>query len=200
MRYCKKIEIYLEKFEACIMVVIAICGFRRSGKDTIADFIETKYQLKKIRIAGPLKEACKALFGFSEEAIETDIKEVIDDRYGASPRQIMQFMGTEIMQYEINKVIKGFNRDFFIRRTLIECKKYNEQIVIADLRFVHEYEFLKQQYNKQLKVIRVERSHNLIDMHISEQDFIKIPTDFIVTNNDDKVKLFSQIDNIFNQM
>lgn len=182
------------------MVVIAICGFRRNGKDTIADYIESKYKLKKIRIAGPLKEACKVIFDFSEEAIESDNKELIDDRYGASPRQIMQFFGTEIMQYEINRVIKGFDRDFWIRRTLMECQNNNDKVVISDLRFLHEYKSLKNQYNDQLMVIRVERSHNLTDEHVSEQEFKKIPVNFIIKNDDDKAKLYEKIDDIFNQM
>ena len=38
------------------MKLVAIVGKKRSGKDTLADYINSKYETKKIQLAGPIKD------------------------------------------------------------------------------------------------------------------------------------------------
>lgn len=164
--------------------IIAVCGLKRSGKDTISDIICEQFGYKKIKIAQGLKDMLKAAFGFTDEQLETDLKDEIDPNWGVSPRLVMQFMGTNIMQYEIQKIIPGVGRTFWMKRIIDHYIEgdINVKYVISDMRFVHEYEMIKK-YNP--LVIRVDRpgiSYPL-DMHPSETEHRTIPCQVVVENS-----------------
>ena len=42
--------------------IIAVCGYKRSGKDTIAKYLNKKYNYKHLKITYKLKECLKLLF------------------------------------------------------------------------------------------------------------------------------------------
>jgi hypothetical protein len=167
--------------------IIAICGAKRSGKDVLAKFLITKYNYEKISFAEPLKKAVKELFNFNDIQVGLDEengdgteKDAIDDRWGITPRKALQYFGTEIMQYKINELIPNKNRGFFadiLRSRIIENKKY----VISDMRFLHEYEKIKGLNILIIKVIRPSLI-KIIDEHISENEYEKIPCNIEVLN------------------
>jgi len=86
------------------MTIIGLIGIKRSGKDTFADYIVEKYGYEKYSFAGPLKDACKIMFCLNNEQIDGNLKEVIDPRFGISPRHMFQFMGTEVMRELFPKI------------------------------------------------------------------------------------------------
>lgn len=163
--------------------IIAICGYRRSGKDTVADILSEKYDFKKIKIAYKLKEIVKVLFDFTDYQLEIEKKDIIDPRWNISPRQIMQFFGTDIMQFKIQEIMPHIGRTFFIESLINYINSQNTVIkwVVSDLRFVHEWKCL-QKYNT--FIIRVENDNiPKIDTHISETEWLNITPDLIIKNN-----------------
>ena len=59
--------------------IIAICGYKRSGKDTVANFIVENYGYEHYKLATPLKECIQQLFGFTREEMEGHLKEEVND-------------------------------------------------------------------------------------------------------------------------
>ena len=59
-------------------MIIAVIGKKRSGKDTLANYLVKNYNFKKYGFGDPVKEICKLMFGFSQEQIDTDLKEEQD--------------------------------------------------------------------------------------------------------------------------
>jgi len=168
--------------------IIAICGEKRSGKDVLAKHISDKYGYTRLAFADPLKNIVKIIFDFNDIQVGIDEtnccgteKDTIDERWGVSPRQALQFFGTEIFQNNIQQLIPDINKDFFAN-TLIKKIKENNTYVISDIRFLHEYEKLK---TLDLTIIRVIRPNNCIniDNHVSEQEFKKIPYDIEIVND-----------------
>jgi hypothetical protein len=164
--------------------IIAVCGYKRTGKDTVANILCKKYNYINIKIAEDLKHIIKYLFNLSEEQVETNIKDQVDERWGVSPRKIMQYFGTELMQDKLSRLIPNIGNNFWINRLIdkyIKCYP-DKHFVISDLRFVHEYKCLEQ-YNP--IIVKIERKlHELnIDKHSSENDFNKIPVSIILKNN-----------------
>ena len=162
--------------------IIAICGAKRSGKDVLAKYLINKYKYEKLSFAEPLKKAVKELFNFNDIQVGIDEdngmgneKDIIDERWGITPRKALQFFGTEIMQYKINELIPNTNRGFFadiLVSRIIPNKKY----VISDLRFLHEYEKIKELNIIIIKVIRpLIINQCMYDDHISENEYEKIP-------------------------
>jgi dephospho-CoA kinase len=162
--------------------IIAICGAKRSGKDVLAKYLINKYKYEKLSFAEPLKKAVKELFNFNDIQVGIDEdngigneKDIIDERWGITPRKALQFFGTEIMQYKMNELIPNTNRGFFadiLVSRIIPNKKY----VISDLRFLHEYEKIKELNIIIIKVIRPSIINQcMYDDHISENEYEKIP-------------------------
>jgi len=185
--------------------LIAVCGFKRSGKDTIADFLVRQYGYHKISIADPLKDACKVLFGFTHEQINGQSKDIpSEDWYNLTPRQILQFFGTEMMQFRLQELMPKCGRMFWIKRM---CKEIDgrklDKIVVPDVRFVHEYNELIKVYGvKNVEVIKVSREicGNSGDLHVSETEWQKIEANYFVSNNDTVNALFEKIDNIMKKI
>lgn len=184
--------------------IVAICGLKRSGKDTIADYLCAHHNFTKLKIASPLKDGLKCMFGFTDEQLETDLKDVVDERWGVKPRKVMQFFGTEVMQYQLQSLIPGIDRNFWIKRLVEEhVKCTHHRIVISDLRFQHEYEMLKQYDVTFWRVVRQYDNEQTPPlpacMHASEQEFLGIPVSHVFTNAD-KNELYVQVDEqILNQ-
>ena len=183
--------------------IIAICGLKRSGKDTIADYLCTNYGYTKIKIATPLKQGLQSMFGFTDEQLETDKKDEIDTRWGVEPRKVMQFIGTDVMQYMLKDIIPDIGRKIWIK-TLIEqhiintTKNTDKYYVIPDLRFMHEYDELKK-YNAVLwrvdRINEIDNMTNACDSHISEKEYLDIPVSHVYKNKT-KTDLYSDIDNM----
>lgn len=182
--------------------IIGICGKKRSGKDTIAKYLCDRYGYEHHKISEDLKTIVKILFGFTDNQVENDEKDVKDPKWGIAPREAMQFIGTEIMQKEIQKLLveKNVGRNFwihsFIEKHIINSSKL---IVISDLRFIHEYEVLK---NHKVYVIRVDRFFTPIsdNEHESEKEFLDIPYNVCINNTKGVEELQKELDNIFNQI
>jgi hypothetical protein len=173
--------------------IIAICGLKRSGKDTIADFLCQHYGYEKIKIAAPLKNGLKAMFGFTDEQIEGDDKDVVDPRWGVEPRKVMQFFGTEVMQYQVQTLLPNIGRTFWIQSLVQQYIQPHPSklYVIPDLRFHHEYDILAE-YG--VEFWRVERTTNKNKSceHVSEQEYLSIPVSKVYLN-DTKEKLYNDI-------
>lgn len=183
--------------------ILAIMGPKRSGKDTIASILHD-YNYINIKISSKLKEVCKILFGFTDEQLECDIKDSIDPKWGVSPRQAMQFIGTEVMQYKIQELITNINRTFWVKSTCTKIDEHlqnGDRIIITDLRFLHEYALLKERYLDKIVFIRVTRTQNVecdCDHHESEQEWKKIPHTISIINDGTKEDLRENIEAFLN--
>lgn len=166
--------------------IVAICGPKRSGKDTIATFLAETHGYEHIKISKKLKDMCKCLFDFSDDQLETDSKEVVDQRWGITPRHAMQFLGTEIMQYKINDLMPSIGRSFWIKSVIEDIRTHKDKkYVISDLRFLHEEALLRDENAFIIKVIRPSRHAlmgNMKDNHVSEKEFMEIREHIQIVN------------------
>lgn len=179
-------------------MLIAILGKKHSGKDTIADFLIEKYGFTKYSFADPLKKGIQFFFNLTDNQLnDQKLKEEIDPRWGVSPRKLFQVIGTDFFQNSIRDFIpelKISNQDpknhwvnLFKEWYLSEISKNpNKKIVIADARFLHEINTIKQLGGDIFKVIRFDTeytSENGIEnnycLHQSEKEIENIPDDMI---------------------
>lgn len=173
------------------MKIIALCGPKRSGKDTVANFIADQYGYSNAKFAGKLKDVCKLLFDFTDEQVEADAKDVVDSRYNRTPREVMQFFGTEMMQFKLQEFMPGVGRLFWARHLLESCKE--RSIVISDMRFAHEADHVLD-CDKDALIIRVARpSHVLVDTHASETELHGIACHETIVNDGSIESLWEKI-------
>ena len=182
--------------------IIAICGYKRSGKDTIAEYLTKNYNYNHYKITDKLRKIVQLLFNLNDNDYEKN-KEKIDNRWNITPRKMMQFIGTEVFQYKIQELLPDIGRDFWIKSLLSDkllnnIKNNDHKIVISDLRFIHEYENLKK-LNIPFIVIKVTNNRiKNIDNHVSETEHLKIPINYEIKNNGSLEELYNNINEIFN--
>jgi hypothetical protein len=159
------------------MQVVAICGAKGAGKDTLANFF-TQLGYTHEKLAMPLKQAAMCLFGFSGDQVEIH-KEIPDEFWGITPRRVLQWMGTEVMQYGIADIMPNTNRTFFVKSLLRRCEKH-DRIVISDMRFMHEYQGISHLNPLVIRVVRP--GLDTSDTHVSEQEYTGIPAVDIIND------------------
>ncbi len=185
------------------MKIISLVGLKRTGKDTTADYLIKKYGFVKYSFADPIKKACQEMFGFTEEQLWGNTKEEIDERWGVSPRKMLQIIGTELFQYDIHKHIKSeqFNnigRDIWVHRFKIWVEMNKDKyprVVIADCRFLHEANVVKEMGGTLWKIERP--SIDNLDKHSSETGVSQIIPDITIINNSGIETLHKKIDKYF---
>jgi hypothetical protein len=122
-------------------MIIAICGLKRSGKDTVANRILQKNpDFLHSKISDPLKKVCQILFDFSD--VEGPLKDHIDPKWDITPRAALQFLGTEMMQYKLQELLPNLGRCFWVKKLLMDLSlslslSKTKGVVISDLRFKH---------------------------------------------------------------
>lgn len=80
------------------MKILGISGKSRHGKDAIAERLVESHGFVRIALADALKAGAAAIFGLTQDQLYGSTKEVIDPRWGKSPRQILQLLGTEAIR------------------------------------------------------------------------------------------------------
>jgi dephospho-CoA kinase len=169
-------------------IVLAICGKAGSGKDAFASTLIEK-GFVPIKFASTLKNVIRTLFPSMNTVSHTDgaLKDVVDTGVGASPRQLMQFIGTDLLQLRLQEKFPSIGRNIFCAPVVDKIKSIDYSI-ITDLRFLHEYTALATAVAERkaiLYVVRIERTLAIgtDDVHSSENDYMSIPTDFVIHNN-----------------
>ena len=177
-------------------MIVAITGKKYTGKSTVADYLSCHYGFEPYAFAEPMKAAVKAIFGWDEQHVNGDMKEVVDPRWGISPRQALQHLGTEWGQFALPnyyKSMKNIDRRLWAYRFAYQWKDH-DRWVISDLRFRHELEVLEE--IDDTTVIKIERKTGLPrDLHRSEA-LANIRHDYLIKNDGTQEDLFSEVDRI----
>lgn len=136
-------------------IVVGLVGLKRSGKDTVAQIlsdIRHGGNVYRLAFADPLRDALRAVFGFSDEQMFGSKKEEVDPFFGVSYRKAAQFVGTNLFrdQFDPNVWIKAWQKramaldedyylqaaaSFFIPRLVIvatDCRFENEVSAIRE--------------------------------------------------------------------
>ena len=169
-------------------MIIAICGKKGSGKDTIGNYLCEKFNFIKLNFADPLKEACRNIFDLTDEQLYGDKKETIDEYWNTTPREIMQFVGTDLLRFHMKDKFPEIKNNIWVmlmEKKIINIlrKNPNQHIVIADLRFINEYNLI----NKFGGIVFKVTKNNLYDIvgltHQSEIEMNEIKYKYLIENN-----------------
>ena len=141
-------------------MIIGVCGFIGSGKDTVADYLQNFHEFRRESFASTLKDAVAAVFGWDRVMLEGRTKEAREwreqvDPWWANrlnmpeltPRLMLQLWGTEVCR-------KGFHDDIWIASLENKLRTSKDNVVISDCRFPNEIKAIKAQGGKILWVQR----------------------------------------------
>ena len=205
-------------------MIIGICGFIGSGKDTVANMFVERGCVQD-SFAAPLKDVCASVFGWQREMLEGDTVESRDFREtpdvfwttklgvpNFTPRLALQLLGTEVLRNHFNENIWLNSLEYRIRKQLTDAPC----TVISDARFRNELNLIKEMGGVIIWVQRGElpewfetaktAHENVIsrkimetkyrDVHESEWNWAGYPADYIVNNNGTLEELAKQVEDI----
>jgi len=173
-------------------MIVGITGKKGNGKDTLGNYF-VKLGYIRLAFARTLKEACKNIFGFDDDQVDGDRKEVVDEYWGYTPRYALQTVGTELFR-------NHFDKDIWLkslkRKILKELEKNPEaNFVITDVRFDNEANMIKELGGTMIRVTR-KSANTRVDLHESETLIEKLPVDYDLTNDGTIEELFEQVKQI----
>lgn len=161
-------------------MLIGFLGKKGSGKTTASNFLVNELNFINKTFAEPLKKACQDLFLLEDDQIYGNKKEEIDKRWGCSPRKILQFIGTDLLRNNINKIMPNIGDNIFIDIFKVWYEENKEKnIVISDVRFKNEIDFI---HNNGGIIIKLDRNNDNNDKHESEY-INNLEYDYIINNN-----------------
>lgn len=130
-------------------MIIGICGFIGSGKDTVADYLTNFHEFRRESFASTLKDAVANVFGWDRTMLEGRTKEAREwreqvdawwanrlDMPSLTPRWVLQYWGTEVCR-------KGFHDDIWIASLENKLRNSRDHVVISDCRFPNEIKSIK---------------------------------------------------------
>jgi len=198
-------------------MIIGICGFIGSGKDTVADYLVNFHEFRRESFASSLKDAVSAVFGWDRTMLEGRTKEAREwreqvDTWWAerlamptlTPRWVLQYWGTEVCR-------KAFHDDIWIASLENKLRNSRDNIVISDCRFPNEIDSIRNaggkivwvkrgslpewygialQANKGLN--RAVQELKLLEIHSSETSWVGTEFDEIIDNDGTIEELYAQ--------
>jgi hypothetical protein len=201
-------------------MIIGVCGFIGSGKDTIADYLVGFHGYRRDSFAGTLKDAVAAVFGWDRELLEGRTpearawREQVDtwwatrlDMPHLTPRWVLQYWGTEVCR-------KAFHDDIWIAALEARLSRRSDNTVISDVRFPNEIASIRNAGGKIVWVkrgelpewydIAVESNSGNFDhmktaypeVHVSETAWIGTKFDVEIDNNGTIEELYTSIKNL----
>ena len=173
------------------MKVIGICGYRGSGKDTIASVLVREFGFIQISFAEVLKKVISVLFGWSYKKLQglteedrkwrTEVDSWWSEKLGfeVTPVFAMQNIGTDVFR-------NHFHNDIWIlsmeRMMMNMCSEQGtDKFVVSDCRFPNEFEWIRKFEGS--KIIRVLRPGTGNETHISENLWMNENVNVEVLNN-----------------
>jgi hypothetical protein len=205
-------------------MIIGICGFIGSGKDTAANYLVGWHGFRRDSFAGALKDAVAHVFGWDRELLEgltTEARawrEQVDpwwaERLGMphlTPRWVLQYWGTEVCR-------TGFHDDIWIAALENRLRQRTGHTVISDVRFPNEVAAIRNAGGRIVWIKRGPdpewcstlvqmREHDIalgirtdymkqFNVHASEWAWVGTQFDTVVDNNGSVEQLYNSLKNL----
>ena len=207
-------------------MIIGVCGFIGSGKDTIADYLVNVHGFRRESFANTLKDAVASVFGWDRVMLEGRTKEAREwreqvDPWWAerlnmptlTPRWVLQYWGTEVCR-------RGFHDDIWIASVENKLRRSKDNIVISDCRFPNEISSIKSAGGVVVRVVRgpepewYDHAINFnkgekyigwalgksrlekLKIHASETAWVGTNFDYVLDNNSTLDSLFNQVETV----
>ena len=204
-------------------MIIGVCGFIGSGKDTVADYLTNFHGFRRESFANSLKDAVAYVFGWDRTMLEGRTKQAREWREqvdpwwaerlnmpNLTPRWILQYWGTEVCR-------RAFHDDIWIASLENKLRNSKDDIVISDCRFPNEIKSIKAAGGIVVRVVRGPEPdwyNDAVDMnagdrcitymtakvrmqklgiHASETAWVGTKFDLVLDNNATIDDLFAQV-------
>jgi hypothetical protein len=195
--------------------IIAIAGFKNSGKTTLGNYLTTNYNWKEVYLGAPIKEIARIIYNLDNSQHSTDLlygltpesrekRETQITIWGHSIRKGLELLGTDVFPFIHNG--EEYYKDIWSKIFEERIKSIEQDIIVPDIRLPNQFEMIRRLGGKiivitrnpdELKIPSSERKVN--GEHFSNYAFLDCITkdDDIIENTGTLENLYSKIDILF---
>lgn len=154
--------------------------------------------VQRIEWACALKAAAREWYGLDQDQIEGHLKEIVDPKWGKSPREIMRLLGTEVgrvihpetwtrylVEQELPRAVRNARRALHVLRSEfganIDPETHRIVVCVSGTRFPNEVAAVRAHGGRVVRVVRP--GHATDDTHESETRIDHLDVDAEVINN-----------------
>jgi len=191
--------------------LILLSGKKRTGKDTVADYLVKQYNFESRAFANKLRGYAYQFLhyfldyeGAPQVVYNDTLKDIpITNKCGLeiqfknealTPRKLLQYLGTDVFR-------DNFDSDFWVNKVITSLQNHDfvNNFVITDCRFPNEIDKVKDELENFYNItsIRIHRNTGLHDTHLSEtalDDYTDF--DYVIENNGTLEELYQKVDRI----
>lgn len=196
------------------MTVIALSGWKGSGKDTVASYLVKEYGFTQLSFAAKLKDLVASTYGVPREDLDNPTKKEMPlVTYPAIPTDPFSEAVHIMLKDELKSgfwtpralcilegsIKRAVHPNFWVKTVVEEIinNQYQDKFVISDMRYQSEADILKLLLNnKNLHTVRVERYDTITTNDPSERNLDAYKFDFLLFNQSTKEDLYEQVDHI----
>jgi hypothetical protein len=189
-------------------ILVTLSGYKGSGKDTVADILVKENGFVRVALADPLKDMASELFEvprqnfdlryWKERSISyypvhsTDLDS--DRIQSVVNRELaLGYWTPRALVIALGSVMRAVDPNYWVRKILDDIDN-NERVVVTDLRFKSELEFLQKCVNSTKLITQICRSDVYGDsLSASENDLNDFPFPHTIFNN-------SSLENLQNEV
>lgn len=178
-------------------MIVLVVGNKRHGKGSVASCLVKNHGYTELTLAAPVKEAVRMMNPYLAPNVRvSDLDGLTDDEIKATPyadewRRLLMHLGTEVRdQVLVNPYLWcDLCYDKIIASTEVD-------LVISDVRFVHEVEYFKRKFGvENVLIVRVYRPTEPVDTsHESEAQVSRIMPNVVIYNDSSLEELCGRVD------
>jgi len=199
-------------------MILGICGFQSSGKDTAAEYLINNHNFIRFSFATVLKDVVAIMFGWPRDRLEGITledrlwREQVDEWWANAlhmphftPRFALQYIATDLFR-------NHFHQDIWLKiveNKLRQLDTDNTNVVISDCRFPNEIAMIQQCGGKIIHIYRHakpdwvseyeagnDRVEEIKELHVSEISWLRSPCDATILNDSTRENLNLKIEEL----
>jgi hypothetical protein len=176
-------------------MLVGICGKAGSGKDTIGDYLVTRYKFQRIALADPIKRLVKDIFVLDDHTVYDRVarEQQLKNWPDWTVRKLLQFIGTELFRNNVDDAI--WVKSLWLR--IVENPDIN--YVVTDVRFPNELKYFQDNAKPGefmfIKVVR-EGCNGVVGLQSHASEAYDLDAEYVIDNNGTFENLYNKIDEI----
>jgi hypothetical protein len=178
-------------------MLIGICGKAGAGKDTVGDYLISKYGFKKIALADPIKRLVKDVFALDDHTVYDRVarEQPLERWEGWTVRKLLQFIGTELFRENIDDAV--WVKSLWYK---VSDDKDNHYVV-TDVRFPNELEFFQNNAKEDFLSLKITRPgyEGQVGMAGHASEAYDLPAEIIIANDGTFEDLYNKVDEIISK-
>jgi hypothetical protein len=198
------------------MAIIALSGWKGSGKDLAGNYLVNQFGYVRMAFADVLKDTVAAQYTVPRHWLDDPEKKELPlvlypvQNTDSFVSNIHELLGTELKHGHWSgralcilegSIKRSVDPNYWVNKVIAQIMDTKgTNFVITDMRYQSELKLLRQQFGKDLITVRINRFETVNSTDASERDLDKAEFDLVINNSQSKQELFNELDTLMRKL